>query len=202
MGAQQPQPQPLLAEGAVPKGWGAGMDLGQWMEAQCWAQSRKWRLGVVGSRGGEGRARASGGLPAGQRIDEHMCLPDRMPSEVKRRPLCCPSRTLIPCSYYPPQLPPSPSLRAPDLLGWSAYDVFLSNYLAHFPPRQLLVLYASQLATQPAAAVAQLEAFLGAPPGNYSRLGAAAVRLTPAVMERVSECNVRAGGRGGAGMGG
>eukprot|EP00198_Chlamydomonas_reinhardtii_P010090 XP_001699427.1 predicted protein [Chlamydomonas reinhardtii] len=39
---------------------------------------------------------------------------------------------------------------------------------------QLLVLYASQLATQPAAAVAQLEAFLGVPPGNYSRLGAAA----------------------------
>ncbi|KAG2422488.1 hypothetical protein HYH02_015437 [Chlamydomonas schloesseri] len=87
---------------AVPRGWGAGMDLSQWMEAQCYAHSH--------------------------------------------------------------------------LLGWSAYDVFLSNYLAHFPPRQLLVLYASQLAAQPAAALAAMEAHLGAPPGNYTRvLGAAAV---------------------------
>ncbi|KAG2436651.1 hypothetical protein HXX76_006179 [Chlamydomonas incerta] len=99
---------------AVPHGWGGGMDLSEWMEAQCYAQSH--------------------------------------------------------------------------LLGWSAYDVFLSNYLAHFPPRQLLVLYASQLAAQPAAVMARLEAHLGAPPGNYTRLGAVAANMAAKSSNSMREC--------------
>ena len=170
---------------AVPHGWGGGMDLSEWMEAQCYSQSREWRrlcvhetawcLASGGRAGGCGRRNCT----RGRGYSEPVCLvcPGRLHCQ-DIIPLTSPLPSLRPPS--PPRLlppstpPPSPPLRAPDLLGWSAYDVFLSNYLAHFPPRQLLVLYASQLATQPAAAVAQLEAFLGVPPGNYSRLGAAA----------------------------
>eukprot|EP00198_Chlamydomonas_reinhardtii_P004926 XP_001694262.1 predicted protein [Chlamydomonas reinhardtii] len=82
-----------LSNSAVPVGWGGGMSLGQWMEAQCFARR--------------------------------------------------------------------------NIIGWSAYDVFLENYLAHFPPGQVLVLYTNELAENPLSAIRKTESFLGAPEFNY-----------------------------------
>ncbi|EFJ43994.1 hypothetical protein VOLCADRAFT_95855 [Volvox carteri f. nagariensis] len=62
-----------------------------------------------------------------------------------------------------------------NILGWSVYDVFLENYLAHFPQEQLLVLYTDELAADPLAVLRKVEGFLGAEPGNYSAEGLALV---------------------------
>ncbi|GFR48277.1 hypothetical protein Agub_g10052 [Astrephomene gubernaculifera] len=75
-------------------GWGAGMSLARWMEAQCYSRS--------------------------------------------------------------------------SVLGWSVYDIFLENYLAHFPAEQLLVLYTEALAVHPLATVRKLESFLGVRPALYN----------------------------------
>ncbi|PNH08133.1 hypothetical protein TSOC_005336 [Tetrabaena socialis] len=84
---------------AQPVGWGAGMDLGQWQEMQCFNRHSGWRAGAI--------------------------------------------------------------------FGWSVYDVYLSNYMAHFPPSQLLVLYTDELAERPLEVLQRLETFLGAPPHKY-----------------------------------
>ncbi|GIL51859.1 hypothetical protein Vafri_7772 [Volvox africanus] len=54
-----------------------------------------------------------------------------------------------------------------NIIGWSVYDVFLENYLAHFPKEQVLVLYTDDLSTQPLESFQRVEAFLGAPPHLY-----------------------------------
>ncbi|EFJ42880.1 hypothetical protein VOLCADRAFT_97069 [Volvox carteri f. nagariensis] len=54
-----------------------------------------------------------------------------------------------------------------DIVGWSVYDVFLENYLAHFSKEQVRVLYTDDLAAKPLESVRQVEAFLGAPPHTY-----------------------------------
>ncbi|GLC37100.1 hypothetical protein PLESTM_000540800 [Pleodorina starrii] len=55
-----------------------------------------------------------------------------------------------------------------NILGWSMYDVFLENYLAHFRQEQVLVLYTDDLAAEPLTAIRRVEAFLGVAAGNYS----------------------------------
>ncbi|PNH05695.1 hypothetical protein TSOC_007996, partial [Tetrabaena socialis] len=91
-GAERPAAEGGAAP-AVPVGWGAGMDLGQWMEMQCYSRHT--------------------------------------------------------------------------IFGWSVYDIFLGNYLAHFPPSQLLVLYTEELAETPMETLRRAEAFLGAQPHPY-----------------------------------
>ncbi|GIL78684.1 hypothetical protein Vretifemale_8095, partial [Volvox reticuliferus] len=54
------------------------------------------------------------------------------------------------------------------IIGWSVYDVFLENYLAHFPHEQVQVLYTDDLAADPLAVVRSVEVFLRLPPGNYT----------------------------------
>ncbi|GFR46220.1 hypothetical protein Agub_g7763 [Astrephomene gubernaculifera] len=54
-----------------------------------------------------------------------------------------------------------------NILGYSAYDIFLENYLAHFPRQQLLVLYTEDLAHRPTATFRSLEAHLGLPAWQY-----------------------------------
>ncbi|GFR45382.1 hypothetical protein Agub_g6759, partial [Astrephomene gubernaculifera] len=54
-----------------------------------------------------------------------------------------------------------------NFLGWSVYDIFLENYLAHFPKEQLLVLYTEQLASAPTAAFRAFEAHLGVREWQY-----------------------------------
>ncbi|PNW78540.1 hypothetical protein CHLRE_09g393000v5 [Chlamydomonas reinhardtii] len=76
-----------------PRGWGAGMDMADWLEAQCYARR--------------------------------------------------------------------------NLLGWSVYDVFLENYMAHFPLDQILVLYTNELATGTMSTMRKVEKFLGVAPHSY-----------------------------------
>ena len=59
-------------------------------------------------------------------------------------PLSCrvPVAWLQVVSFFPNPAPcPAPTApaapAAADIIGWSAYDVFLENYLAHFPPGQV-----------------------------------------------------------------
>ncbi|KAG2493573.1 hypothetical protein HYH03_008092 [Edaphochlamys debaryana] len=60
-----------------------------------------------------------------------------------------------------------------NLLGWSAYSVFLGNWLAHIPPERLLVLYTVDLSADPLAVLRRVEAFLGVRQHTYDpqRLG-------------------------------
>ncbi|GIL67982.1 hypothetical protein Vafri_21237 [Volvox africanus] len=55
-----------------------------------------------------------------------------------------------------------------NIIGWSVYDVFLGNYLAHFPHEQVQVLYTDDLAADPLGVIRIVEAFLRVPPGNYT----------------------------------
>ncbi|GLI65143.1 hypothetical protein VaNZ11_008544 [Volvox africanus] len=55
-----------------------------------------------------------------------------------------------------------------NIIGWSVYDVFLENYLAHFPHEQVQVLYTDDLAAHPLGVIRRVEAFLRVPPGNYT----------------------------------
>ncbi|KXZ45411.1 hypothetical protein GPECTOR_55g317 [Gonium pectorale] len=97
--AQQGQPAGAAGDsgngtGGGFRGWGAGMSLGDWMEAQCYERS--------------------------------------------------------------------------NILGWSVYDTFLANYLAHFPHSQMLVLYTDELAIDPLQVLRKLEAHLGLRPHDYA----------------------------------
>lgn len=53
------------------------------------------------------------------------------------------------------------------VVGYSAYDVFLKNWLALFPPEQLLVIYTSEFAEAPLNTLRAIEKFLGVPPFEY-----------------------------------
>ncbi|KAG2494291.1 hypothetical protein HYH03_007644 [Edaphochlamys debaryana] len=55
-----------------------------------------------------------------------------------------------------------------NIVGWSVYAPFLENWLAQFGPQKVLVIYTSELATQPLATLRKVEAFLGAPPFQYA----------------------------------
>ncbi|KAG2482255.1 hypothetical protein HYH03_018799 [Edaphochlamys debaryana] len=58
------------------------------------------------------------------------------------------------------------------IIGYSMYDVWLENYLAHFPKEQLLVLYSEDMAgkaTGAADTVKTFESFIGAPPHQYDK---------------------------------
>jgi hypothetical protein len=89
------------------RGWGLGLDLGEWMELQCYAlSSEATGLGNqawLGDWTGCGTSGPAASCPRWLR---------RGPNATRPR---------------------SP---AADILGWSAYDVFLENYLANFPPKQ------------------------------------------------------------------
>ncbi|KXZ49396.1 hypothetical protein GPECTOR_21g622 [Gonium pectorale] len=82
------------AESAAAAGWGAGMGLATWMEAQCYERS--------------------------------------------------------------------------NILGWSVYDIFLENYMAHFPLNQILVLYTEELAADPLGMLRRVEGHLGLRPAAYN----------------------------------
>ncbi|PNH09649.1 hypothetical protein TSOC_003734 [Tetrabaena socialis] len=55
------------------------------------------------------------------------------------------------------------------IVGWSAYPPFLENYMAHFPPSQLLVLYTEDMALRPLETIKRTESFLQAPPFEYEQ---------------------------------
>ncbi|GFR42860.1 hypothetical protein Agub_g3851 [Astrephomene gubernaculifera] len=56
-----------------------------------------------------------------------------------------------------------------NIVGWSAYDIFVENYLAYIPPEQLLVLYTEEFAENPLATVRKVESFLGVQPATYTQ---------------------------------
>jgi hypothetical protein len=54
-----------------------------------------------------------------------------------------------------------------NVVGWSNYPVFLRNWLAHFPPEQLLVVYTEHFEREPMLVLRALEAFLGVEDYEY-----------------------------------
>eukprot|EP00798_Chlamydomonas_sp_ICE-L_P017855 gene17853-24242_t len=51
-----------------------------------------------------------------------------------------------------------------NLVGWSAYSIFLKHWLKYFPKEQLMVLYTSDLDRDPMSVMRKIETFLGLEP--------------------------------------
>ncbi|KAG2491715.1 hypothetical protein HYH03_009878 [Edaphochlamys debaryana] len=54
------------------------------------------------------------------------------------------------------------------VIGYSVYDIFLLNYLEHFPDKQVLVVYMEDLAAEPLRILEQVEAHIGVPHHQYN----------------------------------
>ncbi|GFR42865.1 hypothetical protein Agub_g3856 [Astrephomene gubernaculifera] len=62
-----------------------------------------------------------------------------------------------------------------NFFGWSVYDVFLENYLSHFPQQQVMVLYTDDLASQPLEVFRRVEDFLGVRHHQYDEVRSALI---------------------------
>lgn len=80
------------------------------------------------------------------------------------------------------------------VVGYSAYDIFLSHWLKYFPAEQLLVLYSADLMRNPLASLQTVENFLGVPNHHYAKEGVYARYNSLGCYGWHDQCNSSAAG--------